>query len=277
MHSGIRDAIRFELDKLSQAKYFAIFSDDITEELEVEMGNISNYVLYSTTLVLLPLRGVAETIFTMENLRKEIQDTKGEIEKLLKIKLVSLYNILALDYALKKKLWKAYVLYKKSYDLDPVNADALGGIALEAYLLKSNDPKYKSEAKECVKKLLKLYPNSPVARADAAYFRILEKNYDASLQHYIKYKKLSPSAAISSSVIDFLTEDMKDSNEPALLFARGYMEYMIQHTKSKGDLEKFLKRSKGITEYKKMVSEAERLLKNMKMEKCIPVNFKILK
>jgi tetratricopeptide (TPR) repeat protein len=263
VHPEIRDTIRLELYKLSQAKYFAIFSTELDEELKIEIGNISNYVLYAVTLILLPVRGVSDTILTMENLCKEIKDTKGEIEKLLKSKLVSLYNILALDFALRRKILKSYTLYKKAYKLDATNINTLGGIACEACLLGSKGDEYKDEAKRCVQELLRLYPNSSVARVDAAYFRILERNYDAALNHYNKYNELSPDAATTNSVIDFLTEEIKDSNEPALLFARGYMEYIIQHTKAKGDLEKFLNKSEEI-HYKKMIIKTKQLLKEIK-------------
>jgi tetratricopeptide (TPR) repeat protein len=239
---------------VGQHDFFEIFPDTFEVNLELEEGNITFFSVYLVGLSLMLSRDTQEGLRIFEELILELKPD-NPLYLIVLEKLQRCYEILGNEKSFRGNQIAAKAIFEKSYNLNPNHFGTIVGLALATH--ETGD---QLRASQLVEELERRFPNEAITHVDIAYFRILQRNYNDALRHYMVFASMHPDPGIIAQVIDFLSQRIKENpSELGFLFGRGYMEYLTENEIYKTDLRVFLKKASD-RDYYRMKSKASRLL-----------------
>jgi len=247
---------------LAQKNYWTIIEGNSLNDVNIVSQNLATVSLFILGLTMKVQGRIYKAIEIFECLYKQLTGTSNRFKKFLTDHLIHCYRITAMDAYLSKNYKKALEISKKILAIDQNDLPSIANVAVS--LFKLNDV---VGAKIMVKKMNDNYPNYPLAKIDAAFFYILEKNFTKADQLYKKLSKIDVKDLSYNpvEVVEFLEENFKKSKEPALRYAIAMTEYyhLRDFKLAKEDFQEFIKLSRNRLPYKKMVMNTYRILEKI--------------
>ena len=225
-----------EIGSYALAKCLACFPDEKMNELALSIFQESK------------LRLLSSGIFYQERLDSLNQVNKEIINLLLKIS----------GRAFERKRYAAAIYpLSKILLIDTQNTNAIGGTAYCHW--KNGD---KDEAKKFADRLWNVSPGSPDGRINKAFFSITRKHYKVALRQYKLIREKGIGSVEPLWTVDFLQEEYKkNQQEHAYLFCSGFLNtYWGDLASGKAELQDFISKTEGISEYLEMRNSANGIL-----------------
>lgn len=254
LHSFIATDLR---SKFAQKSYWKIFEKNSLQDIEIISNNIFDISTYLLALSLKIFGKLDECINLFENLYIDLKRRNDNLSHQIIPHLLNCYDILGIEYGLHRRDYNKGISYcKKILQLDSNNFAATCNMALYQFQIGN-----KNAANQYIEKLKKLNPNSDITLIDVAFFRIIEKDYQRALRGYKKLKDKYRNVTFNvTEVVEFLDEQYKVLNDPALVFASGFLNcYYGDIQSGKKDLNYFLDKAH-VKEHDTLIREANRLL-----------------
>ena len=244
---------------MAKKNYWKIIESSSFEDTKIVSKNIFDIATYILALTLKLYGRIGKSLSLFEKLYTNLVSGNDDFHKDIIPHLHNCYQLLIIENSIFGKDYNVGVeLCDNIMQLDPSNFFGLTNKAV--FLARLGKTK---EAESVVEKLLVLYPKKPVTEVDAAYIRILQKNYTNAFKHYKRLAGLRAINFNSQDVIEFLGGEYDKTKEPALLFGMGMVScYFGDQVLAKNSFEQFIRKARE-QDYKPMYREAKRILKKL--------------
>ena len=245
--------------KLAKKNYWKIIESNSLKDVKIISNNIFDISTYTLALTLKIYGRIGESLKLFEQLHKNLLERGDVFENEILPHLYNCYEILIIEYGIKKKYWKIgkdfciKILKIKNEDFF-----ALSNLAAFECRLGNNNT-----VEHLVTKLLNLYPGNHITEVDVAYVRILQKNYNNAFKHYENIIR-SDRTNLTQEVIEFLCNEYDKKKEPAFLYGIGVLSfYFWDKQLAQKNLDLFLEKTNE-KEYKPMRRKAKRIIQKMR-------------
>lgn len=242
--------------KLAYKRYWKIMEESSYDDLKIVGDNLSEISIYILALSLKVFGQINSSLHLFETLFNKSQDE--HFKEMVKPHLLNCYELIICDSIYNKN---SYSIAESSclnhLRLNPNTHFGLSNLALFQFKLgKIND------SKKTIADLCRIYPLDPITIVDAAFFYVLEKDYHNAYKSYNKLVSYRPEQIKFNflDVVEFLTDQYKINNDPALLYGSGLISfYFGDKALGNKDLKHFLRKAND-TKYKKMIEKVKKIL-----------------